>query len=497
MPSRPHAARATAYTEPAFDHEGQPVLVTVEGEVVVNAKGEPKQARRQRRHPASGELGWRIRTWDPRTRTQPESTFWGSRDDALREMDRVGAERAGGAPAPAHAASVTVSDWRDPFLADYAYKVKPGKGHAGIHRPYATWAKAKAVLDANLIPALGAHQKMRTVTHAMLVDSIGSLQRKDGTGPLAPSSKTTVASVARSFFRDAVTAGVLLSGNPAARLPTVWGEDGTGRSLLIPSIRDMETLAQAMDRSWPLPTWAADLYGPNGEGRGDGLRLIAYTGVRFEELAATPARAVHLTRHVLDVKPTASESGGRREYRESGGKTLAATRHIIILPQAIPVLRRLQAIRKRGADREPARDAARLARPTRAKRDKSGQPGNRRLPNRPIEQRWLLLFGGTQGGFQGYGHWRKKLAEAQLASGVDYDAHDCRHICASALIASGADTSVIRNQMGHVTDSTTERVYRHEFALDRSELAARLGLSWDQIKAAEAATALVREDPDW
>lgn len=160
--------------------------------------------------------------------------------------------------------------------------------------------------------------------------------------------------------------------------------------------------------------------------------------MRFEELAATPASAVHLTRHVIDVTSTASESGGRREYREDGGKTNAAKRHIIIIPQAVPVLRRLQAIRKKGAEREPARDAARLARPTRAKRDKSGQPGKRRLPNRPIEQRWLLLAGGAQGGFQGYGHYRKRLAEAQVAAGVDYDAHDLRHVCASVLIVSGA-----------------------------------------------------------
>jgi hypothetical protein len=309
MASRPHAAKPTAYTEPAFDHDGRPILATVDGEVVVNAEGEPMQARRQRRHPANGELGWRIRTWDPRTRTQPESTFWGSRDDALREMDRVGAGRAGGAPAPAHASAVTVSDWRTQFLAAYAFKVKPAKGFDGITRPYATWAKAKAVLQANLLPALGEHQKMRTVTHDMLVEAIGALQRKDGTGALAPSSKTTVASVARSFFRDAVRAGVLTA-SPAANLPTVWGASGTGRGLLIPSILDVERLARAMDRSWPLPRWAAGLYGPGGEGKGDILRLMAYTGLRFEELAALAASAIHLTWHTIDVKPTASESAG-------------------------------------------------------------------------------------------------------------------------------------------------------------------------------------------
>ena len=177
----------------------------------------------------------------------------------------------------AHASSVTMSDWSPRFLASYAFKVKPAKGFDGITRPYATWAKAKAVLHANLLSALGEHQKMRTVTHDMLVEDIGALQREDGAGPLAPSSKTTVVAVARSFSRDAVRAGALTA-SPAANLPTVWGASGTGRGLLIPSILDVERLARAMDRSWRLPKWAADLYGPGGEGKGDILRLMAHTG---------------------------------------------------------------------------------------------------------------------------------------------------------------------------------------------------------------------------
>jgi hypothetical protein len=65
------------------------------------------------------------------------------------------------------------------------------------------------------------------------------------------------------------------------------------------------------------------------------------------------------------------------------------------------------------------------------------------------------------------------------------------------LIVSGATVEQIREQMGHASIAITQGVYRHQFALDRSELAALVGLSWDKLAAAEAATALVPADPDW
>lgn len=50
---------------------------------------------------------------------------------------------------------------------------------------------------------------------------------------------------------------------------------------------DIEHFARAMDRTWPLPSWANDLYGPNGEGRGDVVRLVARTGLRWSEAVET------------------------------------------------------------------------------------------------------------------------------------------------------------------------------------------------------------------
>ena len=452
-------------------------------------KGE--EVRRQRGH-GTPALGWRIRVWDARAGAQTESSFYGSYEQAVREMGRQGEEQARAeAPPVPHAKAITVGEWAAHWLDSvYVWKIPPAGGFDGVRRPYATWAKARSILRANLVPALGEHAKLGRITRATLVEAIGSLTRLDRAGrptttPLAASSKTTVVAVARSFFRDAERAGILTS-NPAAHLPTVWGEPGTSRTLLVPSILDVEKLAAAMDTTWPLPTWCADLVGPNGEGHGDFVRLIAYTGLRFEELAALPASAAHLSRRTLDVLDTASEAGGRREYRTGEGKTAAATRHVTIVDQAVPVLRRLNEIRKRGLALESGRDAGRLARDP------------KRKPNRPLDERWLLLVCGGQGGFLGYGHWRRKLAAAQAASGVPYRAHDLRHVCASILIATpGVTKDEIRVQMGHDSISTTERVYRHQFRVDRSEMARRISAGISTMEAAENATAELGEDADW
>lgn len=447
---------------------------------------------RQRTDPGDpSKLGWRIRVWDPRTGRQTESTFFGAYEAAVREMARLGGEAERSAVATVtHANSVTVGEWVPQWLALYAWKVAPAPGFDGVARPFATWSKSRSILRANLVPALGEQAKMRGITHTTLMAAIGSLMRQDAAGnpsstPLAPSSKATVAATARSFFRDAVLAGILKV-SPAANLPTVWGAAGTARTLLIPSILNVEALASAMDKSWPLPTWCADLAGPNGEGHGDIVRLIAYSGLRFEEMAALPASAVHMTRRTLDVLDTASESGGRREYRIGAGKTDAATRHLTIVDQAVPAMRRLNAIRKRGLEREVDRDAARLAR------------GPQRPPNRPLADRWLLLVCGARGGFIGYSYWRRRLSEAQDASGVVFGAHDLRHVCASILIATPDVTKdEVREQMGHDSISTTEKVYRHQFRVDRSELARRISAGISIMSAAETATAEVGEDDDW
>lgn len=446
---------------------------------VINEQGEKV---RQQRTDATGQLGWRLRVTDPRSDRQPEQTFYGTYEDAVRELARIQADidkRATGTVA--HSKSLTFGEWVVDWLPAYAWKIPPSGAFAGVERRYSTWSKAKSLLEAQLLEAIGEDTRLARITRDYLVEKISGLTRLDGDGrpttvPLKPSTLATCANVVRAIFRDAKAAGVITN-NPAEGLPTVWGEEGTSRTALIPSLLEVEQLAAAMDETWRLPKWASDLYGPNGEGRGDLVRVLAFTGCRFAELAAVPVTMVSPRSRTMWVEPTATESGGRRQYRP-GGKTKAATRPIILLDQAMDPIRRLNAIRKRGLELAPARAAAREARQLRP----SQKSANPRTPQVPL---WSLLISGEQGGFQSYGHWRKKLYVAQEKSGVDYDAHDLRHVAASLLYAAGEDARVIMTQMGHTSERTTERVYKHLFKLDHSEVAARISHKARAITDAE------------
>ncbi len=94
---------------------------------------------------------------------------------------------------------------------------------------------------------------------------------------------------------------------------------------------------------------------------------------------------------------------------------------------------------------------------------------------------------GERGGPLPYSMWRKKLALAQAASGVDYTAHALRHCAASILIAGGATPTEVRDQMGHSTTAVTERVYRHAIAMDRTKLAERLSAAMTNVAVDEEA----------
>ncbi|MEV1286346.1 hypothetical protein [Micromonospora sp. NPDC049679] len=76
------------------------------------------------------------------------------------------------------------------------------------------------------------------------------------------------------------------------------------------------------------------------------LRLASYTGVRWEEIAALLSEPLKPDDLTIWVLRTATGSGGRREVCDET-KTEAATFPIFITEQAMPVIRRLEAIRRR------------------------------------------------------------------------------------------------------------------------------------------------------
>jgi integrase len=239
-----------------------------------------------------------------------------------------------------------------------------------------------------------------------------------------------VASILRVFLKAAVVAR-LIDSSPAADLRTTWGHPR--RRTVLPSIKQVEKLARAMDLEW--------------RGYGDLVRLLAYTGMRWDELSALQWTDVDLKHRRIAIAKTATVSGGPRSESDIT-KTSTSDRNVVILDQAVQPLERLRELAQRNRDSQ-------------------------------------FVSSGAYGGPLHYSVWRRHLAKAQAASEVVYTAHQLRHVAASILIAAGANVEIVRNQMGHSRTSVTETVYRHAFLLDNRDLARRLSQQVTDLEIVE------------
>lgn len=375
-----------------------------------------------------GRLGWRLRVWDPRSNRQPERVFYGTEAQAGVELERWRSELQEAAqPVRADARNQRVATWAIQWLGDYAWKVRPVGANPGVKRPETTWRAARAVVSAYIVPGLGANTTLASLTYEDCYNFVAGLRVRDGKDEARPATKEKAASVLRLMLGDAKRAGVLRT-NPAADLPTVWGH--SRKKVVVPSLVQVEALAEAVDERWA--------------GRGAVVRLFAYSGLRWEELAALRWQDVDLenrTLHVWRVRPS-----GVKGVREDT-KTEASRRYALVLDQATDPLARLEKFAaERGSE---------------------------------------FVLCGERGGPLNYSLWRKHLDKARAASGVPYTAHDLRHVCASLLIAGGATPVQVRDQMGHSRSSVTEQVYRHAWALDRRKLASALSQAVTNVEVEE------------
>jgi len=237
-------------------------------------------------HNKAGQPGWRLRAYDPRTDRQPEKNFYGTYEQAAIELERWRQELTASAqPLRSGAHAMRLSTWAVQWLKDYAWLVRPVGANSGVRRRETTWRNARSATMSYILPAL-ADRTLASLSYQDCYAFIAGLRVDDGQKEAAPATKASVASFLRIMLADAEKAGVV-GRNPAAGLPTRWGAGR--RRLVIPSIVQVERLAEAMDAIWP--------------GRGDIVRLFAYLGLRWEELTA------------LRAGPRVGHSQARRAFR--------------------------------------------------------------------------------------------------------------------------------------------------------------------------------------
>lgn len=377
---------------------------------------------------------FRVRVWDPVLKKQSEQTVAGL--EAAKELlaDQSAMKRA--RPGQLRAQRIAFFDVAARYLV--AYKTK----RDGNPRPKSSVAKERSVLNAYLLPTLGKAW-IGDLDLPDLNDCIQRLTLRTGE-PASGNTKGTAAGVLRRLFTWAREQRIIPA-NPALELRTGWG-GSLRRRVVIPSIPQVLRLAAALDHFKP--------------GLGDLAMVMAFTGLRWEELVAVPAAHVDLGAQSMKIDRTASESGGRRDVRDDL-KSRAAERTVAIPDIAVPAVLRLL---ERGAKGREASDGTRFSR----------------------------LVNGERGGYLGYAMWRRYLVLARGFTSahedgpVNYTAHELRHVCASLLIASGASDVQVAGQMGHRKIETTKNIYGHLFAQDRQFILEAINAAVSRLYVLEA-----------
>ncbi|SFO16930.1 Phage integrase family protein [Geodermatophilus obscurus] len=168
-------------------------------------------------------------------------------------------------------------------------------------------------------------------------------------------------------------------------------------------------------------------------GDDDVIRLLAYTGLHFGEMAALKVRRVDFLRRRLVIAESATEVAGKLEF----GTPKTHQQRTVPLPAAA---------------------TESLARPCEGKRADD------------------LVLTAPKGGPLRLRNWRREVFDpAVRAAGLsDVTPHDLRHTAASLAVASGATVKAVQRMLGHASAAMTLDVYSGLFDDALGDLAARM-----------------------
>jgi integrase len=182
---------------------------------------------------------------------------------------------------------------------------------------------------------------------------------------------------------------------------------------------------------------------------GDVIRLLAYTGLRFGEMAALRVRRADFLRRRLTIAEAVTEVGGRLEY----GTPRTHQQRTVPLPAALV------------------------------------EPLARRCEGKQVDD---LLVTTPSGTVLRLRNWRRTVFDpAVRAAGLSaVTPHDLRHTAASLAVASGATVKSVQRMLGHASAAMTLDVYSGLFDDDLTALA-------DRMDAAARAAAEARVGAVW
>lgn len=345
----------------------------------------------------NGRVTWLVRWRDP-SRTQKKKTF-SHRYEADRY--RVEIEQSlftGGYIDPA-SSQVTVGEWSKTWLAQLQVKLS-------------TATRYEALLRIHVLPTW-QNVPLQAVTYIGVGDWVTELVQKG----LAPS---TIRQAHRVF---SLILSLAVRDNRIARNPA------SGVRLPRPS---------AIAKRFLTHQEVARLVDAAGD-QGLVIQTLAYTGLRFGELAALRVRNVDLVKRRLQVVESVTEVRGHALF---GSTKTHAVRSVGLPPLLCDGL---------AARVEDLRDDA-------------------------------FLFPAPRGGVLRLRNWRRDVFDpAARSAGLDgLTPHELRHTAASLAIAAGANVKAVQRMLGHASAAMTLDVYSGLFEDDLDNVAQRLN---DQARA--------------
>jgi integrase len=285
----------------------------------------------------------------------------------------------------------------------------------------------RSILKARIVPRWGQY-RLADVTHAEIAAWVAGLVSSD----LAPSTVRQAYRVFSLLLTLAVRDG-WIPRNPAIGVPLPRVRRADPRFL---NRDEVERLAEAA-----------------GE-HGDVVHLLAYTGLRFGEMAALRVRQVDFLRKRLTVAESATEVGGTVEY----GAPKTHQQRTVPIPGVLlaPLSRRCE-----GKGRDD------------------------------------LVLTSPEGSVLRSGNFRRRVFDpaAREAALEDLSPHDLRHTAASLLVASGANVKAVQRMLGHASAAMTLDVYSGLFDDDLGGLADRMDAAHDAHTSSRSVGAVWAREP--
>lgn len=334
---------------------------------------------------------WLVRYRDP-AGAQRKKSFHRKRD-AEDYAASVGHDMRSGSYVDPAAGRITVGEWADQWVTTLA------------HLKESSRVRTVGVVERYVQPRWGT-TALSAITHAEVQRWVSGLS-----GTLSPRSVRLVHGTFRQLLAWAVRDS-RLTRNPAEdiRLPRL----------------------QATEHRYLTHAQVARLADECGT-YGLLVRFLAYTGLRWGELAALRTCRVDLDRRRVHIRESVTEVKGRLVW----GSTKTHASRMVPLPRFL--------VRELTPWIE-------------------GRPGDD------------LVFPSARGGVLRVGTFRRWTFDPAVGriGPPGFHPHELRHTAASLAIASGADVKVVQLMLGHKTATMTLDLYGHLFPDRLDELADRL-----------------------